>query len=319
MPLKKVRFNYFSIDLVPIDMPENMQGRDVTASWDMTEILNYLSVINNPLDGVVNVGEYIGEFDRYTILNDPDGIYSFQIAKLRETNIAKKKIGNPKEDLGLEDDEYIGEFVTVVFDPRYCTVAIQSNIYSLNLAQIEVFLTEIRNRYKERLEEEDQIPLMVSLRPIIDSSRIEKIGNSEIFRKVVVRGSNLMADSLADNGSLEEVSGLIGRASGVNFELTLSVGRAPKSESLDADLIQEIIYGFNRSNSKPKVEITARQDIESPIDVVDLLEPKLTNVISLHVENRGMVIGHEYIHREFMNEYPAQRSAIGRILQPLME
>ncbi|PAM93576.1 hypothetical protein B4N84_17195, partial [Flavobacterium sp. IR1] len=268
---KKVRFNYFTVNLMPTEMPPNMQDRVADGPWDMTELLDYLSVIQNQIDGVINVGDYIAEFDRHTLIEGTQGIYSFQIAKLRQTNISKKRIGDPKEDLELQEDEYIGEFVTVVFDSRYCTVAIQSNMYSLNTNQVEVFLTEIRNRYKEIQGEADPTPFMVSLNPIIDESKIDRIQNADIFRKVVVRGSNYMADSMADNDSLEEVSGLIGRAGGVNFELTLSVGIAPKTESLDADLIEEIIQGFHLAEVKPKVEISARQDIESPIDVVNLL------------------------------------------------
>lgn len=318
MPVKKVRFNYYSIHLVPTVLPENMGNRDLAVSWDMTELLDYLSIRDNQIDGVVNVGDYLAEFDRHTIIYDDNGVYSFQIGKLRETNISKKRIGNPKEDIGLEDDEYIGEFVTIVFDPRYYTVAVQSNLYSLNTNQVQVFLTSIRDRYKALQGEVDPILLSVELRPIIDNSKIETIRNADIYRKVVVKGSNVMADAMADNNSLTEVSGIIGRASGVKFELTLSVGNAPKSESLEHELIQEIIDGFHLAESQPNVEITARQDIESPIDIVNLLAPKLTNVISLDVETRRG-IGHEYIHNVFMDEYPQKRTRIGRILQPLVD
>jgi hypothetical protein len=322
MPVKQVRFNYFTVNLVPNEMPANMQGRNLAAPWDMTPLLDFLSVDHNIIDGVVNVREYIAEFDRHTIIYDPTArVYSFQIGKLRETNIpGKKRIGTPKEDLELQDDEYIGEFVTVVFDQTFCTVAVQSNLYSLNTNQVEIFLTEMRRRYKELIGEPDATPLNIELNPIIDTSKIESIGNADIFRKINIRGSNVMADAMAVSGTLGEVSELIGRASGLNFELTISLGTAPKTESLDPDLIQEIIDGFNTVDrtSKPKVEITARENEESPIEVVNLLSPRLTNVVKLHLQNRAG-IGHEYIHNEFMEQYPTKRTKIARILQPLVD
>ncbi|MBG9785615.1 DUF6731 family protein [Shouchella lehensis] len=318
MPIKNIRFNYFTINLAPRDLPDDMQGRNYNASWDMTDMLNYLSVIGNEIDGVVNVGEYISEFDRHTLLNDRGGIFSFQIGKLRETNLAKKSIGNPKEELGLREDEYIGEFVTVVFDPRYCTVAVQSNIYSLNVSQVEIFLTDIRNRYNEIVERDDQFPLVVSLEPIIDPTKIDRIGRADIFRKVTIKGSNVMADSLADNESLEEISEVIGRARGVKFELTLSVGNAPKTETLNHETIHEIIRGFRESEpeNKPNVELTARQNEDSPMDVVNLLTPRLTNVIRLNLNDNRAQIGHEFIHAQFMEAYETQRNQMRIILQP---
>ncbi|MEH6892503.1 DUF6731 family protein [Bacillus sp. JJ864] len=322
MTVKRVRFNYFTINLVPDVIPPNMQGRNLEAPWDMTTLLDYLSVMQNPLDCVVNVREYIAEFDRHTIIYDERArVYSFQIGKLRENDIPpKKRIGDPKEDLILQDDEYIGEFVTIVFDPTFCTVAVQSNLYSLNISQVEIFLTELRNRYKQLIGEVDQIPLNVELHPIVDTAKVDTIGNADIFRKINIKGSNIMADAMAQNGTLGEVSEIIGRANGINFELTISLGTAPKAESLDSELIQEIIDGFSQlgDENKPKIEITAREDIESPVEVVNLLTPRLTNVIDLHLENRTG-IGHEYIHIEFMEKYHAKRTAIARILQPLAD
>ncbi|KUF27512.1 hypothetical protein AMR94_23185 [Bacillus sp. G3(2015)] len=322
MPTKSIRFNYFTINLVPVELPPNMQGVNYAATWDMADLLDYLSVMDNEIDCAVNVREYIAEFDRHTIIHDERArIYSFQIGKLRENNIPpKKRIGIPKEDLFLQDDEYIGEFVTIVFDERYCTVALQSNNYSLNVNQVEIFLTEIRRRYKQLIDEEDEVTLRVELQPIVDATKVESIGNADIFRKISIRGSNTMADALAQQGTLREVSEIIGRAHGINFDLTISLGQAPKTESLDTDIIQEIIQGFNQlgDGDRPKIEITAREDDEAPIEVVNLLTPRLTNIIKLNVENRRG-IGHEYIHAEFMERYPEQRRSITRILPVLDE
>lgn len=322
MPVKNVRFNYFTINLVPDVVPPNMQGRILEAPWNMQPLLDYLSVIGNPINGVINVGEYLAEFDRHTIIHEArQRVYSFQLGKLRENNIPpKKRLGDPKEDLLLEDDEYIGEFVTIVYDETFHTVAVQSNLYSLNINQVERFFTELRRRHKQLVGQPDQTPLHVELKPIVDTEKINMIGNADIFRKINIRGSNIMADAMARSGTLGEVSEVLGRASGITFELTISMGTAPKAESLDADLIQEIIEGFNQLEDveKPKVEIAAREDIESPVEVVNLLTPRLTNIIRLHLENRTG-IGHEYIHQEFMEKYPAKRTSIARIVQPIVE
>lgn len=317
MPRKYIRFNYFTIKLVPDGIPDNMIDADYTTPWNMTEILDYLSVRRNNLAGNIDVGIYIADFERDTLMYDQhNNLYSFQISKLRENNIpALKRIGNPKEDIAMAEDQYLGEFVTVIFDPQFITVAVQSNLYSLNIPQLEIYLTVLRRRFKELLGNPDAFPLKVEMHPIIDPSKITAIENSDIYRKITIKGSNYSAEALAQQGSLNEVSEFIGQARGVNFELTLSLGSAPKDETLDSDTIQEIIAGFNgieNDQNRPKVEITAREDIEAPLEVVNLLSPRLTNLISLVVENRRG-ISHEIIHATFVESYGGPRTAIARV------
>lgn len=319
MPRKYVRFNYFTTNLTPLDLPAEMADRNIAAAYDMTELLDYISIRRNPLDVVVNVGEYIAELDRDTFIYDaPNNLYSFQISKLRETNIPSiKRIGNPKADLNLNHDEYIGEFVTVVYDPTFYTMSIQSNLYSLNADQVMYFLTELRWRYLAGIGEQEPLALKVVLNPIIDLGRVDMVQTAEIYRKIVIKGSDISAEALAQTGTLNEVSDLIGRAQGVNFELTLSIGQAPKEESLDNQTIQEIIEGFRDIQvveERPKVEVTVREDIESPLEIVNLLAPKLTNKISLVVENRRG-IGFEYIHDMFVESYNIPQQTIARVLR----
>ncbi|MDX1700319.1 MAG: DUF6731 family protein [Melioribacteraceae bacterium] len=323
MPRKYIRFNYFAINLVPEGLPENMAGRNLSAAWDMRPLLDYLSVRANLIQAEINVGIYIAEFDRNTVIyDDRTNLYSFQLSKLRETNIPfLKSIGTPREDINLAENQYIGEFVTIVFDPMLYTVGIQSNLYSLNVKQVEEYLTQLRRRFNTIHNIEDGTPLRVEMQPIIDNNKIQTIRNSEIFRKITIKGSDYSADALAEQGTLNEVSELIGRANGVNFELTLSIGSAPKNESLDGETIQEIIEGFTNIqnvHNRPKVEITAREDIDSPLELVNLLSPRLTNLISFNVETR-VGIGHELIHDTFVDEYTEPRRTIARVNRPIEE
>jgi len=309
------------VNLTPEGLPENMAGRNIATPWDMKPMLDYLSVARNVLNGEVDVGAYIADFEKETIINVMgNDLYTFQISKLRDNNIpAKKKVGRPKEDINLNHDEYIGEFVTIMFDPTYNTVGIQSNQYSLNIPQIEVYLTELRRRYKQAVGEQEQVPLKVELNPLIDHSKIDTIQDSEIFRKIIIKGSSVEADSLAQHGTLTEISELVGRIQGLNFELTISLGQVAKEETLDSEIIQEIVEGFRDiedGGERPSIEITSREDIESPIEVINLLTPRLTNKISVVVENRA-TIGHEIIHNTFMESYTEQRSKIARVIREM--
>ncbi len=319
MVKKYVRFNYFSINLVPESVPTGMANRNIGSVWDMKELLDYLSVKGNQLNSVIDVGEYVAEFERDTLIYDSSDIYSFQLGKMRATGIPSlKKIGQPKEDIRLKDDEFIGEFVTIIFDPTFCTVAVQSNRYSLNVKQVELYLTELRCRYNNLVGRVDGTPLKIELHPILDIARAQNIGSADIFRKLTVKGTDAMADALARQGVLGEISEVIGRARGIKFELSISLGQAPKGESLDNGIVQEVIQGFHQMNEqdRPKIEIVAREEEAAALEVINLAAPTLSNIITLDVlERRG--IGHEYIHQMFKESYPRQRGRIAQINVPL--
>lgn len=312
MTTKYIRFNYFSLRLAP----ENQPG--VSNPWDMMALLNYLAVQANELNTVIDVGEYQTEFDRDTFISqvNPE-VYSFQVTKLRDQNLPPvKAIGVPREELNLAENQYLGEYITIVYDPTYCTVGVQSNIYSLNLNQIELFLTELRNRHKEAIGEIDPIPLNVELRPIVDPNKVQEIRNADIFRKITIKGSNYAAESLANQGTLNEVSQLIGQINGLNFELTLSIGNAARDISLNPEVIQEIIDSFSNldeADERPKIEITGRLEENSKSEIVNLIEPRLTNRLRFELVGRQS-LGHEIIHNTFMAEYTAIRETIARVM-----
>lgn len=318
MATKYIRFNYFSIRLEPEEVPNNMGGQNYSAPWNMMELLNYLSIRDNEIDCVVDLGEYKAEYDRTTFIDhrNPE-VYSFQITKLRDKDIPPlKTIGVPREELNLDENQYLGEYITIVFDPTYCTVGIQSNIYSLNIAQVENFLSQLRARHKFIVGQPDRTPLKVKLNPIIDPSKVTSMRNSDIFRKITIKGSHTAAEALAQQNTLNEVSALIGQVQGLNFEITFSIGHAAKDVTLNNGVIQQIIDGFERIGpvgEKPKIEITGRADEESPLEVVNLITPRLTNRIRLEVENR-LSIGHEMIHTAFMDEYTNVRQTIARVI-----
>lgn len=318
MATKYIRFNYFQIRIEPENLPDNMASQNYSAPWNMMELINYLSISTNEMDCVIDLGEYRAEFDRDTFIDhrNPE-VFSFQITKLRNTNLPPlKTIGIPREELNLEENQYLGEYITIVYDPTYYTVGVQSNIYSLNIPQVEDFFTQLRARHKYVVGQPDRTPLKVALNPIVDPNKVANIREADIFRKITIKGSQTAAEALAEQNTLNEVSALMGQVHGVNFELTFSIGHAARDVTLNNEVVQQIIDGFNRMEpdiERPKIEITGRAAEESPSEVVNLIAPRLTNRIKLVVDN-AQTIGHGLIHTVFMDEYINVRTTIARVV-----
>lgn len=330
MARKYVRFNYFEVKLVPArlaleaDLQELNNDQDNVQQfqadlWEMTDFLDYLSGQQNAFDTSFPVGDEYAEIepDSY-IYNEQARLYSFQLSKLRETNIpSKKRLGEIKEDILLNNDEYIGEFISIIYDQAYHVAMIQSNLYGLSTKQIESYLSEMRLIYLDEIGAPDEEPLLVRLTPIVDMSKVQGALEADYYRKIKIRGSDVTLDAvLNENSLLSEMRQTLMRSSGVSIELQISIGRAERTSSLDGELIRETIRGFEEivdEYRKPKIELTMLENEEAEIEVVNLIEPRMTDRIPLEVEPRTTV-AHEYLYQSMLHLYNRRRPDIRRVL-----
>lgn len=327
MATKYVRFNYFEPQLVPAEdffraEIQNDDEREIPADrWNMKPILDYF-MVERSVDTSVEIGDEFAEIEPnsyfYRELQD---YYYFQISKLRDNNIpAKKRMNQIKEDIRLDQDEYIGEFVSILYDNAYGALAIQSNLYGVSTKQTEVVLTNLRQIYMYENNVNEEIPLVVRLKPMIDREQINKALRSDYYKKVRINGSDLMLDAnLGENDLLSEAVRLVNRVSGVHFDITFSLGRSERTASLDEDAIRELIERYQRLDDevKPKIELTALENEEAQIEMVNLLEPRMTDRISINVAPRTTV-GHEYLIGEFVEKaFNNRRSDIRRVMRPI--
>lgn len=298
----------------------NDQGvtRELPADpWNMSVLLDYL-MINRDFNTNVPVGDEYAELepDSYTFDERRD-LYSFQLSKLRERNIpSKKRFGEIKEAILLQQDEFIGEFVSVIFDNTYQIVSIQSNLYGLSVSQIESVLTEVRFRYFDSIGQQEETPLVVRLAPLIDIAKIERVIRADYYKKIRIKGSDVMLDAaLRQDSLLSETRDLLLESSGVNIDITISLGRTDRTASLNETAIRQTIEDFQQlsERERPQIEITSLENEEAEIDTINLLEPRMSDRISIVVEPRTTV-AHEYLYNTFLEAYDIRRGDIRRVI-----
>ncbi len=324
MARKYVRFNYFEVQLVPADTAVlaeiNEEDIPYTADpWDMSAFLDYLMVHRETFRTTVAVGDEYAEIEKDTYRYDERrDVYSFQLSKLRESNIpSKKRFGEIKEDILLNQDEYIGEFISFVYDNTYQSAIVQSNLYGLSIKQVEHVLTELRFRFLDSQGRTEKDPLVVKLAPLIDRSKITRVINSDYYKKIRIKGSDVMLDAALDENSLlSEARRLLGESSGVNIELTISLGRSERTASLDEETIRRAINHFQQmeGDSRPQIELTALENEEAEIETINLIEPRMTDRISIEVEPR-QTVAHDYLYNTFIELYDLRRPDVRRVLR----
>jgi hypothetical protein len=327
MARKYVRFNYFEVQLVPAQIAIQEEFEDeivpyAAEPWDMGRFLDYLMANKNTFSTTVNIGDEYSEIEKDSYLYDEKRkIYSFQLSKLRETNIpSKKKFGQIKEQILLSKDEFIGEFNTLIYDDEYGALIMQSNLYGLTVKQTEYVLTQLRFRYLDSLNKTEENPLVVKLAPIIDRSKIERVLEANYYKKIRIKGADFMLDAfLDDNSLLNDVARMLNECSGVNIDITVSLGRSERTASLDNETIKKVLHAFNKvdAGTKPQIEITSLYDEDSDIETVNLIEPRMTDKISIEVAPR-QTVAHEYLYYQFMEQvYERRRNDVRRVLIPI--
>ncbi|MEZ2459363.1 DUF6731 family protein [Salinicoccus roseus] len=309
MSKKSLRFNYFTLYLED----EN----ECTVRWDFKSILETIER-NRDNDYAFEVGLEQGEIDMNAFHYDDRRLYYFQIAKLRNRNIPDlKKIKVPRRPLELEDNEYISEFLTFIFDVENDVAIIQTNKYSLSTKELEVYLTKLRESIVN--DEGNNEIINVKLHVVPDPNKIRQIRNADYIRKIRIKSSQVNLDALVDEESLKEISEVIGQYGGYEFTLEVGLGRSSqRTDSLHKDsVISTVTNVLNRNEvidgeDKFDLKVSIKDDADTPQEVVNLIEPRMTDVIQIESDNRND-LGAEVIFQTFYEEkYEDRRSSISR-------
>ncbi|WP_297418479.1 DUF6731 family protein [Clostridium sp.] len=321
--LKKKKYTEQQNELLENEDNINKQydrlNRYSASAWDMKPMIEY--ILNNKIDSTaIDIGGIIVEIEPGSITQFDEDIVSFQLTKMRDNMLpAKKKVGETKKDIMLTDEEYIGDFVSILYDGKYSVLMIQSNSYGLSANQIQAYFTLLRRKYIELANLNGTInELACELRVLIDPKKAEKILDAKYFRKVRVKGSDFMLDSMIDNESkslLGKARRLLGNNKGVNFDIVLSVNTTDKTDTLDVDEVKELVDEFNSIEGvekKPSIEITKKDTDDSSVELVNLLHPRLNSIINFKIAPR-ISIGNDFLYDKMKETYLINRGTISRI------
>lgn len=297
--------------------------------YDLEPLLD--SVRTERIKQCITVVDKLVELDLSTFLPAPfeaknNDVIFFQLTNCRDVNIpSKKKIGKDRENIELADDEYIGEFMSIIYHKTKCSVMVQLNKYALSVNQLEHFFSALRLQYlafKRDINPADQI-FKISLRPIIDNNALAKIGKQQDFTKFNIKCSDtsLMALAKNDKSALYKLSELTDIFQGVNIDITLSVDARQKKKDkkvvrLNSQAIKNVYESFQQIKDDKKPNITVNFRNGSKTDVLNWLIPKIQNEWTFNIEPRK-TIGYEYMFDEmialFRERMPAISTALGSV------
>ena len=147
MPERNVKFQYYG--LVRQKKEKNRwigQGKlDIDIWMDKLDKRNLLNA-------TIDLGDTKANVDTVSWFEKSD-VWVFKFMKLREDNIPViVKENQESKAIPLEDDEYIGEGLHMLYDNNTGIAMLQINRFSLGLKRLESFLTEVWKEEGERIK-----------------------------------------------------------------------------------------------------------------------------------------------------------------------
>lgn len=128
-----------------------------------------------------------------------------------------------------------------------------------------------------------------------------------------------MYDALAaGNNSFARIRRSIGERSGYVIDITVSINKDSEIKSMDKEFIEDIADNYNiieksKFDSNLLVEVTRKEDEDSNTEIINLLKPKLVEIIHVNMKPRTSV-AQEFLAVEMKEVYEKAKSKIYKIL-----
>lgn len=255
---RTIRFQYYRI---------LCKRKGENRKWGEYEPFNLVSWIismdsSNKVQKTIEFNKTLARIDCFSHDEDSD-FWGIRFMKLRDTNIPTKvKENKVAEAIELEEDEYIGEDVTLLYEKKSSIAMIQSNRFSLGISRLEEFFTYTNNEENVK----------VYIEPIVMSNQIGRLKQCN-FKSIDISFANLGAwTNTSDNQSLASIISTVKRTGGLAGRISIGLGHT-KKDTLDRVESQSIINEiFSNKRFIRSAKAKVREDDDTDVEIIDLFE-----------------------------------------------
>lgn len=176
---------------------------------------------------------------------------------------SKTTLHGDSQAVELEEDEYIGFDVNVLYDPADHVLMIQRNRDSLGPTGIEYFLNTTLHKYA------NMNGAQFSLSVITDENVKKRAINQKAYRKLHFKVTGAKA-----NGIIERLTGRNDDLGIDNIEIILNC-KPNKTAEIDQQYARQLLEEYVEDEDVQKLRIRAREAEDSPVEAIDLFDHKL--------------------------------------------
>jgi hypothetical protein len=297
MITKYVKFDYFRVVFRPVNAPEN--APDV--NYDLRPLIHKISLLELP-DRAIPYKQEKARLDLHSF-NPGTSYWDLYFSRLRDFNLpTRAREDAPSEPFDLDDDEYIGENVSALYDEDHHILMIQRNKFGLGPSAIVDYFNHFN----------DDQSIEICLRPISIPDPRSKVRSAKYLRKLRIRFADLDKRQTIERGvSLNKWLSIFDEHESISGEIILSVGRQRKLTLSNLDTFMDELV--NNKDIISGAEISIKRDDITETELVDLFENHAYDVVSFTVPPRT-VLNHEAVVYQMMVAYTKRRPEIVRYL-----
>lgn len=296
---RTIKFQYYQIKSQKLNYKRNK------VKYKLFDFERWIELMddNNLVQTEISYNDAKARIEKFDF-NDRTNIWGVRLLKLRNTNIPSKAKNN--EDarvIELEEGEYLGEDLFLIYDRTNGVALIQQNRLSLGISRLEEFFTETYNRY---VGEEDKVS--VDIVPILDLNGKNKIKKSR-YKNLEISFANISGYVSPDKTtSLGTLLNPLKNMYGVNGSIKISLGRS-RMDTLNRKFIQDLVNEINEPSNKRYVraaKIKIQEEDDCDVEIIDLfndvfseyLEFEIDSNVGLNYSNIINVITDKYFERK---------------------
>ena len=180
----------------------------------------------------------------------------------------------------LDEDEYIGEEVSALYDQKYKIIMLQRNRNSLSPSGIEKYFSGV-------LGNGDQIELL----PIPTPDELKVIKQNQIFRRLSICFSPNNIDDEILNNSNKSIINIIRGAKelgALRVSVVLSLGNSKKENTLKQEEIMEL-RNLKNYDGFSKIQVDRKEKEDTEVEMIDLMSGKLNDIISVEISRNNPI------------------------------
>lgn len=214
------------------------------------------------------------------------------------------KVTENVEPFELDEDEYLSEEVTALYDEDYHILMLQRNRYSLGPSGLEEYINLVWADDKET----------IYLRPIRTRDAVERVKAADSYRRIAIRFADLdRVDDLETRSPIKRIVNVAKQFGAVNAEIIFTMGMNRQS-SLDprtvTDSIEDVI---SHQGLVAKAEVGIKNE-DTKVEIIDLFEERAQSGTFFDVPRRS-TLAHESIFEAMVEIYNENRARILRYLE----
>jgi len=221
--------------------------------------------------------EYNGEPARLADINfeTETGFYHLVFERLNYQIPSRTTLHGESQLIELEDDEYIGIDVNLLYDPTNHILMIQRNRDSLSTTGIESFISTILNRDVENLEG------IFCLAIVSDENIRTRALRQSAYRKLHFKVIGTKADDIISRLTRNQDD------LGIETVEVILSSKPNRSSEIDGTFARQLLQEYSEDPEVQKLRVRARSSEESSIEAIDLFDYKIEAISEFEfIENR---------------------------------